>query len=525
MFRREWSWRSLAGGWVAASLATVVAMSACQSKGPHDEVAPPLQPIGENPDGGTPGGGNPDGGNPGGNPDGGGVPDGGTPDGGQIQFGGPGPWPIANTTYGLAQGILETPVVGTSTDETQNLWAATHDALYLLKPGEARFRRYSAVDGLHLQSNPVVYCDRYFGGGDRACPILGAAMSPGISEIVGGGSNEVFVGYYGNDEGSADWFDANRHTGKMDRVRLNADGSLRVDRFDLLLVGAGAQYWHDRTVYRMVFDHFIHRHELYVGTNHGVDRLKPDLFRYPRPDEWFDTVNREWMGDHLHPVVCYHATCASDPTNQRMGDWFGLAISPDGNLWVAGRWTAGKIVWVDDIPSWVFRSGEQTFAAAFGDPYRRPVPADAPGFFNEPVFRPPQEGDPVSLSAVSVAPDGRVWFASGPLWESPPLDVPYGVAVWDGRLFRVYDPIAELGMGERNVRDLIALPDGRILLAGPTTGLLLWNPATGSRQQLRAPSWLPDDRVHRIELDTMVNPPALHVSTETGATVIRRLPP
>jgi hypothetical protein len=103
--------------------------------------------------------------------------------------------------------------------------------------------------------------------------------------------------------------------------------------------------------------------------------------------------------------------------------------------------------------------------------------------------------------------------------------VPYGVAVWDGRLFRVYDPIAELGMGERNVRDLIALPDGRILLAGPTTGLLLWNPATGSRQQLRAPSWLPDDRVHRIELDTMVNPPALHVSTETGATVIRRLPP
>jgi len=30
--------------------------------------------------------------------------------------------------------------------------------------------------------------------------------------------------------------------------------------------------------------------------------------------------------------------------------------------------------------------------------------------------------------------------------------------------------------------------------------------------------------VQRLELDAMVNPPALHVSTSSGATVIRRLP-
>jgi len=524
MGREEWSWGRVAACSVSVSLAAMVTMSACQSNARHDEV-PSTGFSGEAPDAGIPGG-DPDGGSPGGNPDGGpgGNPDGGNPDGGQIQFGGPGPWPISNVTYGLAHGILETPIVGTSTDETQNLWTATNDALYLLKPGDARFRRYTATDGLHLQSNPVSYCDRDISGGDHACPILGGAAPPGISEIVGGGPNEVFVGYYGNEEGSADWSDPNRHTGKLDRVRLNPDGTLRVDRFDLLHVGAAAQWWHDRTVHRMIFDHFIHRHELYVGLNHGVDRLKPDLFRYPRPGEWFDSANSEWMSDHLHPTVCYHATCESDPNNQRMGIWRGLALAPDGNLWVAGRWTAGKIVWVDGVLAWVFRRGEQAFAAFFGDPYRRPVPPDAPGFFNEPVFRPPQEGDPVNLSAVSVAPDGRVWFASAPLWESPPLEVPYGVAAWDGRVFRIYDAIADLGMGERNVRDLIALPDGRILFAGPTTGLLLWNPATGVRQSLRAPTWLADDRVLRLELDTMVNPPALHVSTETGATVIRRLP-
>ena len=35
--------------------------------------------------------------------------------GGRLQFGEPGPWPVANFTYGAADGIQETPVVGTST--------------------------------------------------------------------------------------------------------------------------------------------------------------------------------------------------------------------------------------------------------------------------------------------------------------------------------------------------------------------------------------------------------------------------
>jgi WD40 repeat protein len=432
-------------------------------------------------------------------------------------FGTPGPWPLTNVTYGGANGVKEAPIVGASTDETQNLWVATHSALYLLQPGQATFHRFSATDGLHLQSNPVAYCDLDFG--DHACPIYGAAADPGITEIVGGGPNEVFVGYQGKDEGTADWTDPNRHSGKLDRVRLLANGTLQVDRFDLVQ-GVSAAYWHNRTIQRMVFDHFRHPHELYVGTNHGVDLIRPDQFRYPKPNEWFNDVNHEWLSDHIHPEVCV-PNCAVPPAlkQPRYGDWRGLALSPDGDLWVAGRWTAGKVRWTADLFTWSSRNGEQTFSVAFGDPY--PVPPNAQNFINEPVFRPPKEGDPVSLSAVSVAPDGRVWFASGSYYGGTDQD--YGVAVWNGQSFQVFDPVTSLGM-EKNVRDLIALPDGRIVLAGPRTGLLLWNPATGSRQTLRAPAWLPDDNVQRLELDTMVSPPALHVSTETGATVIRQLP-
>jgi hypothetical protein len=143
----------------------------------------------------------------------------GTLPGSGTGFGGPGPWGPGNAVYGAADGIQEAPVIGISTDESQNLWVATNAALYLLKPGEKSFHRFDARDGLHLAGNPVTYCDSSFAGGDKACPITGAATAAGISEIEGGGSGEVFVGYSGDDEGNGDWSDPGRHSGTLDRAR------------------------------------------------------------------------------------------------------------------------------------------------------------------------------------------------------------------------------------------------------------------------------------------------------------------
>src|SRR5216684_514046 len=170
----------------------------------------------------------------------GGTPDGGTTDGGTDggvdggpTFGGPGPWPMHDVTYGLNDGILETPIVGMSTDESQNLWVATHQALYLLRPGQSKFTRFDSKAGLHLADNQITYCDRDYSKEkptdpvpepDRACPIRGAADPSGISEIIGGGPDEVFVGYNGthnwSDPNDGSWADPFRHSGMLDRVRL-----------------------------------------------------------------------------------------------------------------------------------------------------------------------------------------------------------------------------------------------------------------------------------------------------------------
>lgn len=512
--------------------------------------------------------------------------DAGTDGGTKVTFGGPGPWPMANVTYGANEGIQETPVVAVSTDETQNLWVATNAALYLMRPGQKTFQRFDGSGGkgngngdtaLHLQSNPVTYCaDVNFTGGDRTCR-QGAAWDPGISTIVGGGSNEVFVGYWGyhdynNLQNDGEWFDVYRHTGKLDRVRIKVDSSgkpvvdaagnvsIQVVRFDMVS-GASPQFWHNRTVYRMVYDHFIHPHELFVGTEHGVDKISPDLWFPPNPN-WPFGDNLYWMSDHLHPATCLHQYCSdTEQLNiQMMGEWRGLALSAQGDLWVGGKWSAGKIFYVapnselyangtpnpNGSTGWFQRYGGQagpfkdlktgldySFGFRFcgtsgvedvwnGSAWVHSTCAAMTG--TPPVFWPPAPGDPVSISAVTETPDGTTWWASSPTGPFPNYGIAARAASTTGHRFTYYDPMRDVGLAENAVSDMVALPDGRLVVAGPSSGIVFWDPVKGTHVSMRGGSGLPDDHVQRLELDTMVNPPALHVSTWTGAVVLRKFP-
>ncbi len=465
---------------------------------------------------------------------------------------GPGPWPVANATYGAADGILEAPVVAMTTDEGQNRWVATLRALYLLRPGDTKFTRFDEKDGLHLGmlAGPAPgpgwarYCDNAPVADDAPCGgtvTYGGAALNGIQSLAGGEANEVFVGYGGthtvplpprpsdgqnlcpDDPGWADydWCDPYAHTGKIDWVRLQPGGKLGIVRFDLVANQMGGKFWHDRLMYRLAYDHFVHKRTLYGGSEHGVTILFPDKYRAPNPGEWFDSAYSEYMGDHLHARVCRFDPPAPCPTSsedgQRMGDWHGLAIDANGSLWHAGKWTAGRITWVADPHLWVLRNGA-AFDVAFGDPYY------GPGDGNVPVFEVAAEGHEPRMTGVAVCPDGRVWFSSQGAEDGPAAANGDILAAWDGKGFTYYTG-PQIGLAEAQARDVACLPDGRVVVAGFTTGLTLFDPAKGTSTPIRASGGLiPSDAVRAIEVDRLVTPPTLEVATDGGAAALRVLP-
>ena len=318
-----------------------------------------------------------------------------------------------------------------------------------------------------------------------------------------------------------------------------------------MLAGNSPAFWHNRDVQRMVYDHFKHPHELFVGTNHGITRFTPDKFKDVPPlkdgngtvlgIQYWPNQTFDWMSDHVHPQACACGPCENE-TGLLLADWRGLAIGHDGNLVTGGRWAAGKVIWAKenatpDSKGWFQRGGGLYDPANGGYNMGDPYYGGCSGSW--PVWCVNREGDAISISAVAETPDGVDWFASGPygyqggmgcakdLKDHTAGDHDWGVASYDQKKyhFEYYSPISDLGMVETNVRDMVALPDGRLVFAGPNSGIVFWDPKTKKiTGRMRGGSGLPSDKVYRLEVDAMVDPPVLHVATELGATSIRILP-
>src|SRR5207237_1617655 len=207
------------------------------------------------------------------------------------------------------------------------------------------------------------------------------------------------------------------HRGKMDQVLLRSDGTLEARFYDLHNSPPSGFYYETREVTSMAYDHFQHPGNLYVGSNHGVTRIIPAKY-YPPPhldtDPFYTGDERQWYADHVHPVTCLRAPCTGDPIRDfiTFGDWFGLALGPDGRLWMGGLASAGAIGFREKLDDWV-KSW-------------KPVNPFDPAFQSPPVFVPPGYGDPVNIRGVAVTQDGVVWFVSGEVerWRGPT----YGIA-------------------------------------------------------------------------------------------------
>lgn len=395
----------------------------------------------------------------------------GSPDGAPADLGstGPdlgdpaGPWPTADLTpYGASSG-LDAPILDSSADDAQNIWAASAGALYLLRPGHTTFEKFTAADGLHI--------------GPFTDPTGSPAMT-NITAIAAGRGDEVFVGYQGYETLGDPYQDteAQKELGNADRVTVDAAGKLTVVRYLFRCDYEHSTCWENRSPRRMIFAHTgIAAGHLFIGFNHGVSHVYADQF-----------------GDHVHPEVWYVGSDGS--RTEKIGEWYGLALTPAGDLWMGGRYGVGLQPW-NAVPHFSWVDGRFIYAFTI---YSGDHGLDVPVGYRE------------DERAIAVAPDGTVWFAS----------LTHGLASWNPQTTHGnYQQIVAWGSKDGLPTDLVdvaADPDGTLWLVTSGGALERFNPASGT-----VTAWPGVSGVRRIHLDQTVTPRALYLAMDSGVAVIR----
>lgn len=404
----------------------------CSSRSqPPSTVGPAGMPGDNGNDGGGGGGGTAGGGGGGGGvgdmgTGGGGDMGGGGGDmggGGGVDMGNPaGPWPLSDLTiYGSAQG-LGGGILDANPDDGQNIWAASRDTLYVLRPGATAFRAFTAADGLHI--------------GPFTDPYGGSNMTY-ITAIAGGAANQVYVGYYGY-ETTGDPFkdtDAQKQLGNGDDVTVGSDGKLGVTRLLFRCdYEAGNGCWENRSPRRIQYVHSgVAAGHSFWGFNHGVSHVFGDV-----------------IGDHVHPEIWYQ------PGNiEKLGEFYGIAATATGDVWMAGRYGVGLQPW-NPTPHFAWVDGRFKYAFTTNTSDHG---LDVPTGYRE------------DNRGAAVTPDGRLWLAR----------LGGGLVSWDPKSGS-YNTLKTWSQAPSDLLDVQADPDGTLWLLSSGGALLRFDPASGALQ-------------------------------------------
>ncbi len=411
---------SLGFGIAATVLASLALFGACGRNGDPVLDSPPGddgglnsgQPDGGLPDSGSPDGGAPDGGGPpdGGPPDGG-VPDGGRPDGGTdggviITFPDAGGW----TFYGTQNGGPQM-VHGVTSDASGNIWVAGGtEGLFLLKPGETRFHRYTMADGLR----PYGYMP------DGGAPPGEKYLS--VLSVAGGPAGTVFAGYEGKPvpSGVADcesnWDSEHPDpsiykSGDADRVTLQAGDRISVVHYDIF-TGPGliADELRGReklcTIRRIAYH--AASNSVWFGGNHGFAWGQANYQGNPTCDGQYECSG---VLEHSHPAIngCADETpsCRPDHVYLFTGEYFGVAPLPNGDVWFGGANRSTLFLYGTYGYNWWQAGHDVECASCIAN--RIDVWPDAVG---EPGIPTPSQRLDDNVSDMAVMPDGSVWIGS-----------------------------------------------------------------------------------------------------------------
>ena len=308
------------------------------------------------------------------------------------------------TFYGPSSGLPQR-VLGVTTDGDGNLWVAGgEEGLFLLRPGEARFRAFGLSDGLH----PYGYLPN---GADAPGPHHLEVLS-----VAGAGPGTVFVGYGGKPGCEDDWDgpapDPSVYkSGDVDRVTLAGD-ALQVVHYDLFSgPGVVAAELRGReklcSVYRIAVD--MAAGTAWFGANHGFAMGK---LRFGGAPGCNGQLGCTGALEHVHPAVNAWGDEARTQAILLTGDYRGVAVNPaTHDAWFAGATRTTRFTWGThggmSRPEGAYWEAQVDTEAT--DWNRVDVWPDAAA---EPT--PSQRKDDLAFDA-SLAGDGSLWIAS-PAW-------------------------------------------------------------------------------------------------------------
>jgi hypothetical protein len=407
------------------------------------------------------------------------------------------PPPIVIPPDGMVVHRQPGAVIGVGVDEGGTIWTVDGAAIWAHPPG-GTWTRYAGVGQL--------------AAGDRAYT------------VCGGEAGEAYVGYetvaIPDPEHSTP---EERAQGDVDRVALDAVGNLAVEHHYEIHNNNGINpdgtikdkksFDETRTILSCVrVNEGPFRGEVYFGSNHGLTRVRGDLY-----------------GDHRHPTFDYPSCAATigtdlvcDELPEAIGYVWGLALSNALNPMMAADWMFAEVGPSDpaathDLVRWTLSSHPWIFQGppAFPLPGKT-APAWAPPWY----ARWPLLFDARARNrAIAQTPDGRYWVASEK----------YGL-VWFDRDAGKLRPFVEVLGEPGTIVGLASNPDGSLWIGTSSAGVWRYTPpprpaALAAPPEPEAGTWekldgLPSQEVFRIYLETRFGKRQLYVGTADGLAVL-----
>ena len=466
----------------AAAAATAAALPRCGSSAGPGNVGSGSGPA----DAGVPDGGTADGGADGGSADGG-APDGGA-DGGVAAITPP---VLTSPAASDVQRFPGPALTGASIDEGGNLWGVSSDALWLFRAGGKSWERF----------------DNHPAGG-----VLGNGhQNDGLLSVAGGAPGEAWVGYRGlflngdEEDDPSIVSEAIRTSGGADRISAVPGGIALRDHLVFwtgpgILAAEPKGRWKVRSIWTILYNHGPRGipGDVFFGGNHGIG-----MFRHAI----------QAMDEHAHSAWNFCPASMYPLCSLMTGDHKGIAIAPDGNVWMGADFAAERLAYMDkpggdlygpvdnnvDSPEpdglrlWVNRSNDSQHPEWGGRDFVTAMAFDAWGdlwiaSYMNGVARVPMKG---SFSAASSWSELEYWS------------------------HRRGDKVPGWS-GADNVWALAADPDGSIWIGGPQ-GAFRFVGRTGQWISYRV--IVPGPSVNQISLDPRPGSRGVVFATDSGAFV------